>query len=233
MVTFNDYDMDVMKEVVDSLPERFNTYDVSKHRRMLDEHRRVVGHRNYHAFVGKLLKSPTRGLGLEQTTPDGQSPAWWRNRPAAIETRDPAPRLVQELSGHGMEPLSGDEAGVWHHSVGDVPEGAKTRVEVNRYERDRRARDECIQYHGATCQVCDLDFEKRYGPIGHGFINVHHKKPLSQITDHDNYTINPIKDLVPVCPNCHAMLHKRGPEPFTVPQLQLQMTHAARGNRTE
>ncbi len=231
MVTFNDYDMDVMKEVVDSLPERFNTYDVSKHRRMLDEHRRVVGHRNYHAFVGKLLKSPTRGLGLEQTTPDGHSPACWRNRPAVIEMPDPAPRLLQELSGHGMEALSGDEAGVRHHSVGAVPEGAKTRVEVNRYERDSGARHACIQHYGAICQVCDLDFSKRYGAIGDGFINVHHTTPLSQITDHDNHTTNPLTDLVPVCPNCHAMLHRGGLIPFTVEELQHQMTQAATGQQ--
>ena len=81
--------------------------------------------------------------------------------------------------------------------------------------------------------MCDLDFEKRYGAIGHGFIHVHHRTPLSQITDHDDYTINPIEELLPVCPNCHAMLHKREPEPFTVEELQHQMTQAAIGNRTE
>ena len=78
MVKFNDYDMDVMESVVNDLPEEFNTVDVSDHPRMLEAHQRVVEHRNYRAFVGKLLKNSERGLGLEQTTPDGQSPAWWR-----------------------------------------------------------------------------------------------------------------------------------------------------------
>ena len=78
MATFNDYDMDVMRAVVDDLPEGFNTYDVSDDPRMLDAHERVVKDRNYRPFVGKLLKNPKRGLGLEHTTPDGQSPAWWR-----------------------------------------------------------------------------------------------------------------------------------------------------------
>ena len=211
MVTFDDYDMDVMREVVNDLPEEFNTFDVSDDSRMLEAHQHVVEHRNYRAFVGKLLKSPTRGLGLEQTTPDGRSPACWRR--------------------HGMEALSGDEAGVRYYSAGDVPEGAKTRVAVNKYERDRRARQRCIQRHGAICKVCDLDFEKRYGEIGDGFIHVHHTKPLSQITDHDNYTINPFTDLVPVCPNCHAMLHKGEPEPFTVEELQHRMTQAANGQQ--
>lgn len=78
MVTFDSYDMDVMQSVVNGLPEEFNTYDVSKHPQMLEAHQHVVDHRNYHALVGKLLKNDTRGLGLEQTTPDGQSPACWR-----------------------------------------------------------------------------------------------------------------------------------------------------------
>ena len=74
---FDDYNMDTMQSVVNRLPEEFNTYDVSKHPDMLEAHLRVVNHRNYHALVGKLLKNPTKGLGLEQTTPDGRSPAWW------------------------------------------------------------------------------------------------------------------------------------------------------------
>ena len=64
MVTFNDYDMDVMRAVVDDLPEEFNTYDVSDDPRMLDAHERVVKHRNYRPFVGKLLKNPKRGQAL-------------------------------------------------------------------------------------------------------------------------------------------------------------------------
>ncbi len=155
-----------------------------------------------------------------------------KNRQAVVGMPDHAPQLLHDLCGHGMEALSGDEAGVVHHGGREVPEGAKTRVEVNKYERDSRARRDCIEYHGATCKVCGLDFEKRYGAIGHGFIHVHHTTPLSQITDHDNYTISPVTDLVPVCPNCHAMLHKSEKEPFTVKQLQHRMTQAAKDNRT-
>jgi 5-methylcytosine-specific restriction protein A len=56
-----------------------------------------------------------------------------------------------------------------------------------------------------------------YGEIGKNFIHVHHVKPLSEIDE--QYKINPIKDLRPVCPNCHAMLHKRKPA-YSIEEIQ-------------
>lgn len=96
-------------------------------------------------------------------------------------------------------------------------EGASVVVKINRYERDPKARAECIKHHKAVCQVCDLDFSMRYGEIGKGFIHVHHITPISEVGF--SYKINPVKDLVPVCPNCHAMLHTRKP-PYTVEELK-------------
>ena len=54
-----------------------------------------------------------------------------------------------------------------------------------------------------------INFEKVYGNIGKGFIHVHHVLPVSQLGA--GYVIDPVKDLVPVCPNCHAMLHQKNP----------------------
>lgn len=88
----------------------------------------------------------------------------------------------------------------------DIPEGAKLRITVNRYERSNSARTKCIDRHGYTCIVCGMDFSKVYGEIGKDFIHVHHIVPISKIGK--AYRINPTKDLVPICPNCHAMLHK-------------------------
>lgn len=85
-------------------------------------------------------------------------------------------------------------------------EGALKKVYVNHYERDREARNKCIEAHGCKCCVCGMDFENMYGELGKGFIHVHHIVPISMIGK--EYKIDPIKDLVPVCPNCHAMLHR-------------------------
>ncbi|WP_239483719.1 HNH endonuclease [Paenibacillus rhizolycopersici] len=97
-----------------------------------------------------------------------------------------------------------------------VMEGSLSRIEVNKYERNLINRQACLLIHGTDCMVCGFSFESKYGPIGKEFIHVHHLTPVSVLGE--NYRINPAKDLVPVCPNCHAMLHKRNP-PFTVEEL--------------
>ena len=88
-------------------------------------------------------------------------------------------------------------------------EGGKTTVLVNKYERDPALRLACINVYGYICQICGFDFENYYGEIGRNFCHVHHIKPLSEM---DGATqIDPRTDLIPVCPNCHAMLHKTKP----------------------
>ena len=86
------------------------------------------------------------------------------------------------------------------------PEGAVISVRVNAYERNDAARQACVAHYGTNCAVCNFNFEARYGEIGGGFIHVHHLKPLSSIGV--AYKVDPIGDLRPVCPNCHAMLHR-------------------------
>ncbi len=90
---------------------------------------------------------------------------------------------------------------------GTVSEGAKRTIQVNVYERDPAARRKCIAKWGLKCSVCSFDFAERYGKLGEGFIHVHHLKPLSEVGE--QYELNPLTDLRPVCPNCHAMLHRK------------------------
>ncbi len=90
-----------------------------------------------------------------------------------------------------------------------LSEGALQRITVNRYERDPVARQKCIEHYGTACVVCGFDFEKRYGAIGAGFIHVHHLVDIASIGG--RYHIDPVRDLRPVCPNCHAMLHQERP----------------------
>lgn len=101
----------------------------------------------------------------------------------------------------------------------DIYEGAKKTIVINSYERNREARYACIAAHGCKCSVCEMDFEKKYGELGRGFIHVHHIVPISTIGK--EYRIDPEKDLVPVCPNCHAMLHKgKAGEILTIDELK-------------
>ena len=90
----------------------------------------------------------------------------------------------------------------------EYPEGAVRIIQVNAYERSAQARRECVAAHGASCVICGMDFEASYGPMAKGFIHVHHLRPLS--TRSDRHTVDPVADLRPVCPNCHAVIHLGG-----------------------
>ena len=96
-------------------------------------------------------------------------------------------------------------------------EGAVTRVEINRYERDSNARRICIEHHRAVCCVCDMTFGAIYGNIGEDYIHVHHLIPISSIGE--MYVIDPVNDLRPICPNCHSMIHRTYP-PMLVDDLR-------------
>lgn len=97
------------------------------------------------------------------------------------------------------------------------PEGSRQSVLVNKYERNTKAREKCIEYHRVICKACDFDFEENYGEVGEGFIHIHHIKPVSEIGE--TYEVDPINDLIPVCPNCHAMIHNRKP-PYPIDEIK-------------
>jgi 5-methylcytosine-specific restriction protein A len=96
-------------------------------------------------------------------------------------------------------------------------EGTIHEVVMNRYERSAKARAACLAANGYRCIVCGMDFETTYGEIGHNFIHVHHIVPISSIGE--EYMIDGVRDLVPVCPNCHNMLHRKEP-PYTPEELR-------------
>ena len=89
----------------------------------------------------------------------------------------------------------------------EIFEGIKKKVTVNRYERSSIAKSKCIESSGVSCKVCKMNFFERYGDIGKEFIHVHHVIPIHTIDK--EYVINYKEDLIPVCPNCHAMLHRK------------------------
>lgn len=96
-------------------------------------------------------------------------------------------------------------------------EGAVKQVQVNVYERDPAARSECIKAWGICCVACGFDFERIYGKRGADFIHVHHLRPLSKIRK--EYRLNPKTHLRPVCPNCHAMIHRFEP-PLSIEEIK-------------
>jgi 5-methylcytosine-specific restriction enzyme A len=103
--------------------------------------------------------------------------------------------------------------------LGKLSEGKPKTITINTYDRSPRARQECLQHHGTSCFICGFNFEEKYGEMGKGFIHVHHLRPVADVGQ--EYKINPVRDLRPVCANCHAMLHKRRP-PYGIKEIKVR-----------
>lgn len=137
----------------------------------------------------------------------------WQLKPEIIEALEKNKLTGIELI---TEEISIEESEGLH-------EGAKKTIIINAYERNPKARSLCLKHWGTKCTICGFDFEKVYGKIGQGFIHVHHLIPISQIGK--SYQIDPIKDLRPVCPNCHAMIHLKKP-PMNIDEIKKQLMPA-------
>mgnify|MGYP002382359038 CR=1 FL=1 len=102
-------------------------------------------------------------------------------------------------------------------SVAPLVEAAASEVTLTRHERNPEARRRCIEHFGLSCQACAMNFATVYGDVGEGFIHVHHLSPLGKAEAERE--VDPLRDLRPVCANCHAMLHRREP-PLTIQELR-------------
>lgn len=85
-------------------------------------------------------------------------------------------------------------------------EGMHVTKETTVIQRNQSARKKCIEYYGCKCAACGIKMRNIYGEIGENFIEVHHLNPIHLFDD--QHVVDYIEDLVPLCPNCHAMIHK-------------------------
>jgi hypothetical protein len=99
-----------------------------------------------------------------------------------------------------------------------IEEGTPVSVLSQKYERDPRARKICLDVHGTACAICGIDFGKTYGKEFDGKIEVHHIVPLSKIRQ--EYVVDPVNDLIPVCPNCHTLFHSKKDGVYTVKEMR-------------
>jgi len=133
------------------------------------------------------------------------------------------PELVDELEAVWFDFLTTQKVRLNPYAPADseekttYTEGTPNQVTQTQYERNPFAREACIKHFGYSCAVCQFDFEIHYGEIGKNFIHVHHLTKVATVGK--PYEVNPVKDLIPVCPNCHAMLHRQNP-PLTIEVLK-------------
>lgn len=103
-------------------------------------------------------------------------------------------------------------------------DGKKIEYYTYKYERDKKTRDEAIKIHGLKCKACNFDFEEKYGFIGIGYIEVHHIVPLHTLDG--EIEVNPVTDLIPVCSNCHRMIHRKKDSILAIEDIQTLLTNS-------
>lgn len=184
---------------------------------------KAMGYRNFNAsnlHYGKLARLVGENLGwnpMPETTlfvlAEFEKPGreWlWLMRPQVAQAME---RLEWTDSSHAIIPEEIDAPSHFY-------EGSVRTISVNAHERSVAAREKCILHYGCICSVCGIILANVYGEIAQGHIHVHHLQQLADINAEDQ--VDPIQDLRPVCPNCHAMIHLKTP-PYTIDEIMVLM----------
>lgn len=150
-----------------------------------------------------------------ETIPEARQSNYWRDGVRSIDKAT----FEQIIALAGVDPLpSGRQLGDEYAFTSLGEEGGKKTVYSTRYERDPKLRKQAIAIHGDSCKACGFNFGKTYGDFGAGFIHVHHIVPVSAFVA--KQVVNPETDLVPLCANCHAMVHRRANQTLTLSELK-------------
>ncbi len=123
-----------------------------------------------------------------------------------------------------------DSQGCLDIDLESAKEGNPKLKFVTTYERNPVYRKAALLIHGYHCKACGFEFGSFYGEYAHGFIHVHHINPVSQLEIPT--AINPVTDLVPVCANCHAVIHRRKEKTLTVDELREMIAHVQKSSKS-
>lgn len=201
---------------------------------------KALNYASYHAAnrqigqIGKIISQKTGVIPPPYNGKNGEQPAYfllvgeyykdtgwemWDEIQQALENL----KLVSVDTDDSIERLPTETFQFDENQL--LKEGKVVQVFVNRYERNQKARQECIRHYGDKCYVCGFDFGLFYGDTAKGFIHVHHKTQLADIGE--EYIVDPIKDLVPLCANCHSVIHLTNPA-MTIEEVKKLVKQSSR-----
>jgi predicted HNH restriction endonuclease len=174
---------------------------------------------DFHLFARAV---PNRGLdgNYYESIPQNRITNYWRDGVRSIEKgvydaiaafANYSPRLAQK------PPVVKLATNDLEQGLTSAIEGEKKLVYTTVYERDPELRSEAVRIHGTTCAACGFNFEEAYGEYGRGYIHIHHRSPISEAGG--SVVVSPEKDLVPLCANCHAIVHRRKNNVLSIEQL--------------
>jgi 5-methylcytosine-specific restriction protein A len=210
-------DLDILKIVYESKNHEIRASEIASKLN-------IIHHGPINLQISRFSKRIIHKTGVQPPLRKDGTPRWWHVPFLGYEKAGRFPWIMRPELIIAFEEVFGRNDSELVYSgeitIEDTPalsEGAVNQVFVNRYERNRRARSISIAHYGSRCVICGFDFEKVYGPIGKDKIHIHHLIPLSGIQQ--EYEVDPIRDLCPVCPNCHLIIHSKR-EPFTIEEVR-------------
>jgi predicted HNH restriction endonuclease len=174
-------------------------------------------HGRYHARIKnvQLLAAPVPMVSLIRSFPNWRYPNYPRSY-ATVES--PLAEKIVDFIARTDSVIVDDS---FHSSV--IVEGTPRTTSVVQYERSKKARERCLEHWGYSCVVCGIEFGEIYGPDFMNFIHVHHVEPVA--SKKKAYRLSPVRDMRPICPNCHAVAHRSEP-PFSVADIKRFMKEA-------
>jgi 5-methylcytosine-specific restriction enzyme A len=154
---------------------------------------------NYVHFSKPIIAKKESGYFEE--IPDNKTKNYWRDGVRIID-ENVYKAIIEPL---GINDEYRDFDMVEDSYASYKTEGKKGYRYSSYYERIAANREAALSIHGYTCKACNFNFTDIYGDLGKDFIHVHHIKPISQSGE---TVIDPKTDLIPLCPNCHSMIHR-------------------------
>lgn len=143
----------------------------------------------------------------------GQSNVWYADKPESVGLVDDVIKYIHSGARTSKLPDVDTEATA---NEGNPRLVAHLRRERNPSLVEKKKKSVLAAEGKLCCEACGFDFEARYGQYGHGFCEVHHLKPISQM---DKGHVTTLADLAVVCSNCHRIIHRIDPMP-TIDQFK-------------
>lgn len=175
---------------------------------------------NYQIFKTAVLAKTD--AGYYETIPENRQSNYWRDGVRAINQQDYdaiiAAAQFASVNTPATPQVQPDNETDEESLVSGV-EGQMRMKYVPFYERNPKLKEQAKQIHGTTCCICDFNFGEFYGEYGEGFIHIHHLVPISEGEGQEK-TVNPATDLVPVCPNCHSIIHRKKNRTLSIAEMK-------------
>lgn len=153
--------------------------------------------------------------GFLETIPDSRKKNYWRDGVRVID--EMTFNVIISRSGVQIVDPGLNDLQIGSSLESELTEGGVTYRFTAFYERNPVLREQALEIHGYSCFACGFDFEKVYGEHGKGFIEVHHVLPLSE---QGKAVVVPKTDLVPLCSNCHSMVHRKRGKTLKISELK-------------